>query len=305
MTTKKKTMYEILEVSPTATLPEIKAAHRRLSVKVMSAAEEGNRADIDYQLNVLDVALHTLSVPVLRDEYDAKLAWASGTGNAVVPATASYLPSLDVARANELVAEIESHHKSAVTMLDSNHFPLKEVATTVRISANSLKTILRVTISLMILGFVLKMGQLAIASRQGAVPSAEAAKAEEKLIIQEYYKKYGVRPASRAEAELLEQEHARKENEQRQAEFAAKKKEEDERRYVEESRRMAERVSDNLARDEERARQEELRKQREEEYARRAAEAEENRRIERVRRQMGLENNNSNNDYNNNYNDGD
>lgn len=295
MTTKKKTMYEILEVSPTALLPEIKAAHKRLSLALMSGTLGLSREEIEFKLNVLDVALHTLSVPVSRDAYDAQLAPAIAPGNAIMQSKASIVSLGDDAKVLRLVAAIEDNHKTAAAVMASHQFPMQVVSSTVNIAGRSLKKIIRAVIGLMVLGFVLTMGKMAFSSRLDGRPSADVAKAEEKIIIQEYYEKYGVRPASRAEAELLETENRRRENEQRAAAFAEKKKNEEYRRFVEESQRMGERVSDNLVHDEQRARYEEMQAmQRERELAEEkrfqeeAAQEDERIRVENARRKLGL-----------------
>jgi len=289
---KKKTMYEILEVSPTASHADIKAAHKRLSIELMSGTLGLSREECNFRLNVLDVALHTLSVPVSRDAYDAQLASTNATGKVAFPIKSNVVSLGDEAKALRIVAAIEDNYKIAAANIDSFQFPIKEVFSTVSVSARSLKRLLRVIIGLLVLGFVLKMGQMAFASRQAGRPSSEVARAEEKLIIQEYYKKYGVRPASRAEAEFLEQENRRKENEQREAAFEEKKKEEEYSRFVEESRRIGDRVHANLVRDEERERYEEMQRQRDlaEEKRQReeAAQEEERMRIENERRKLGL-----------------
>lgn len=106
MTTNKKTMYEILQVSSTASLAEIKAAHKRLSLEVMSASPALSREDCNFRLNLLDVALHTLSVPVLRDAYDAQLASTKASANVALPGKSSLVPAGDQATALRIAAAI-------------------------------------------------------------------------------------------------------------------------------------------------------------------------------------------------------
>lgn len=289
MTTKKKTMYEILEVSPTASLAEIKAAHKRLSLKLMSGTLGLGREECDFKLNVLDVALNTLSTPVTRDAYDAQLASANAPGNVALPIKSSAASLGDETKALKIVAAIEDSYKIAAANIDSLQFPIKEVSSTIGVSARSLKKLLRIIFGLMVLGLVLKIGQTALASRQGEFPPREVAKAEEKLIIQEYYKKYGVRPSSRAEAELLEQENRRKENEQRAAAFAEKKNEEEYSRFVENSQDEGDRIRENLVREAERERYEEMQRQNELRRQEEAAQEEERMRIANERRKLGLE----------------
>ena len=292
MTAKKKTMYEILDVSPTASYADIKASHKRLSLELISGKLGLSREDCNFKLNLLDVALHTLSTPIFRDAYDAQLAPVAAPGNLALPTKFNIVSIGEETKALRVVAAIEDNYKIAAARMNSNQFPLKEISSTVSASVSSLKKLLRIFIGLTVLGFVLKAGQMAISARQAGRPSIEVVKAEEKIIIQEYYKKYGVRPASRAEVEFFERENRRKENEQHEAVFAEERKEEEYHRFVEESRRQGDRVHDNLVRAEERERYEEMRKQRDlAEKKRRQeeiAKEQEDMRIENERRKLGL-----------------
>ena len=286
-------MYEILEVSPTASFPEIKTAHKRLSLALMSGMPGLSREDVNFKLNLLDVALHTLSVPVLRDAYDAKLASTTTPGNPLLPVKANAMTLVDTAKANQIVAAIEDSQKLAAAMMQINQFPVKEVSSTVRMSVSSLKTILRIVIGLIVLGFFIRMGQTAVAFRHAGQPTSDELKAEDKLVILEYYKKHGVRPASRAEAELLEKEFRRKESEQSMAKAEEQRKEREYRRFVEESRREGEYVHEDLVRDEEMAQRERAQRQRNEaerqRYQEEAAKRAEDTRIANERRKLGLE----------------
>lgn len=290
MSNKKKSMYGVLQVSPTASYSEIKAAHKRLSLALMSNSSGLSREDINFQLNVLDVALHTLSVPALRDAYDAELVSPTAIATVVAPITANSFALGDEAKSLRVAAAIEDSQKMAAVAMAANQFPVKVITSTATISARSLKHILRAVIGMLVLGFVLKMGQMGMSHAGGS--SDDIAKAEEKLIIQEYYEKYGVRPASRAEAELLEQENRRKENAQREAEFAEKRKEDEYRRFVEESRSMGERVTADRIYAEQREQYAAMEKQREQEEEKRmqeaAAQEAERMRIENERRRFGM-----------------
>jgi len=270
VSTDKKNMYEILRVAPTATQAEIKAAHRRLSLEVMSGKQGLSREDVEFQLKLLDMALRTLADPTSRDVYDAKLALpvTSVPYNISLPIrTAADSRAVDET-AGKLAAAVVDEYRTTVAAIEGHKIELEAVSSTVRASASALRAILRIVAGLLILGFVLKMGQMALAARKPTTPSIHIARAEEMLIIQQFHKKYGVRPASRAEAELLEREYRRKENEERQAQFEKDKMESEQRDFDEESRRMGERVHENLAHAEERARymeqlrQQDLRRQR-------------------------------------------
>lgn len=290
MSANKKTLYEILEVSPTASYFDIKAAHKRLSLKLMSLGL--SREDCDFKLNLLDVALHTLSVPLSREAYDAQLASTAAPGNAFLPVKANAMSLVGASNASQVAAALENSQKLATAMMQAHQFPVKEVSSTAGMAARSLKTILRVVIGLLVLGFFIRMGQTAVAFRHAGQPTRDELKAEEKLIIQEYYKKHGVRPASRAEAELLEQENRLRENEQRAAKDEERRKENEYHRFVEESRREGEYVHEDLVRNEEIARREQAQRQRQEAERKRrqeeAAQRAEDMRIANERRKLGL-----------------
>lgn len=287
MNNKKQSMYEILGVSQTATLEEIKVAHRRQSVRIMSETTDLNREDGEFKLKVLDVALHTLSATALRDAYDAELVAPEAAGNVRVPIKANVVALADTTKALQLLDEIEMTHK-AVSAGGNFKAPVQVISSTISTSARSLKTILRGLIGFLVLGSVLSVGKIAFTSRQGTPPSKEVAQAEEKLIILEYYKKYGERPASRAEAEFLEKENKRKENEQRSAEFAEKKSEEEYRRFVDESRRMGENIHQSLARDKAIEEERQRRLEAEKRFQEEAAKEEERIRIENERHRYGI-----------------
>jgi len=240
-------MYEILEVPPTASLAEIKAAHKRMALKIMSGASGLSREDCEFNLQLLDVALHTLVVPALRDAYDAELAVTPA--NMPVP----YKPNIvsiegGESTALQMVAGLEDSRRMAAASLEGYQPQLKVVSSVVNSSVKSLKTLMRILISLAILGSVLQMAQCGLAARQaGRIPPEEKL-AEDKVIIQEYYQIHGVRPASRAEAERLMQEHQREKNVQREAGFKEEQKARENQYLAEAARREGENIHDNLVR---------------------------------------------------------
>lgn len=69
-----KALYEILEVAPTATLEEIKAAYRRLAMKWHPDRNPGNLAEAERRFKEIGYAYKTLSDPEERAEYDAAQA---------------------------------------------------------------------------------------------------------------------------------------------------------------------------------------------------------------------------------------
>ena len=84
MTNKKKTLYEILEVSPNATSEEIQSSHLSLSQKLQSRITGLNSEDIDFKLKEINVAFQTLSVQMSRDAYDAQLSTLNSPANIAV-----------------------------------------------------------------------------------------------------------------------------------------------------------------------------------------------------------------------------
>lgn len=291
MATNKKTLYEILEVSPSATLDEIKAAHKLLSRKLMLSEIGLNREDVDFQLQVLDVALFTLSTHTSRDEYDAQIA------PPMKPEPVKKLPLKADVTALTIATALEKSNQLSAEMMANQVSPLQVASTTVNSSIKSLKHIFRFIIGFVVLLVVIKWSISSATHRPPPQPSVEMTSEEEKLYLQEYYQKYGVRPASRAEAELLDVERRRKENAERAAKLEKEKEVEAEQNFVEESRRMAAEVSANLQREEQRARYEAAEKaQRLAEEKRQQEEAERNRveaekeRLAEERRKLGLSN---------------
>jgi curved DNA-binding protein CbpA len=259
---KKKNMYEILGVSPTASPAEMKSAHRRLSLEIMSGKHGLSREDSDYRLQLLDVALNTLSDPSSRDAYDRQLA-------AVVPPAADFSarPAAaspnDEGRALQLAAVVEDIYKTNISKIDDQRSTLGVVSQSLSASGRSLKLILRIVGLLLLLGMVLRTGGCVMAARKAEPPRALVAKAEDKLIVQAYYKKHGVRVANRAEVEALEAEARRADNERREAAFKQRKIEDDNERFIEESRQSSLRMEREQERADAEARYEAMRRQRE------------------------------------------
>lgn len=291
VTTNKQTLYEILEVAKTASHSEIKAAHRRLSLVLMSGASGLSREDVSFKLNVLDVALHTLSTPMLRNEYDAQIAPALSPVHAVVPSNFAIVSYGDTAQANRVAAALEESHKLATSVGASPLFPIKEVSATAEISLRSLKKIFRIGIWLTVLVSVLQIGRCTFA-RLDMVSSEEVARAVDLLEIQEHYQKYGVRAANRVELQLLKEDQRRIERVQREAEFMESNKRERELKFAEQSRQFGASIHEDLAQVEQQAAYEEEERKRalEEEKRQKEYEAAEAERIyiENERQKLGL-----------------
>jgi hypothetical protein len=239
-----QTMYEILEVAPNASLAELKAAHKRAARSIMSGALDLSYEDRQFKLNILDVALHTLSTPASRDAYDATLA--SSTAVSVIPNSSS--PENE-ARALQIITAFRENRKIEEADTGVDQPTIKVISHAVSTSAKALKLILRITIGLFILALLLGLLNFKSLSHQGSLHNKATERAEEKFLILEYYKKYGVRPASRAEVEFLERENGRKLNEQSVKEFEERRRQEEYRRFVSESERLADQVHANLERD--------------------------------------------------------
>ncbi|HSM98596.1 MAG TPA: hypothetical protein VLS47_06230 [Gallionella sp.] len=273
MTDKKQTMYEMLGISQTATLPEIKAAHHRLTRALVSSGSGLAQEEVNHKLQVLDLALNTLSVQWSRDAYDAQLAALNPSANIASPAlNVMKVPQGAVFNPLQVAVAIEDTRRLAVSSKAGHPVPLAVMSATVSSSVSALRAIFRVFGGLLVLGIVI-FTSMRIAESRGEAPYPEMrAMAEEKVIIQDYYHKYGVRPASRAEAEALELENRRQANAQHIAELQRKKQEEDYARFVEQSRRDGEQITNDLQRAEESARYEEERKRREAAWAQQRAE---------------------------------
>ncbi|MCX7141694.1 MAG: hypothetical protein NT123_11525 [Proteobacteria bacterium] len=261
----KKTLYEILEVPPGAALPEIKAAHRSLSRKLLLGKPGLSREDIDFNLKLIDLALSTLSDQASRDAYDAKLAASNAPSYALVPREAD-------ATSLQIAAAIEQNQKFTAAIDGGHDSPLKVMSAAATSSVSALKKIVRVIAALMILGVIIKVSTAILAGGQPGRSADGVSKADEKVRMQEYYQTHGVRPASRIEADLLEVENRRKENEQREAAREKKQEEDRYRQFVEDSRRVGREASENVRQAEEQARYEEERRKQQLERERRERE---------------------------------
>lgn len=286
MTTNKKTLYEVLEVSPNASDSEIEAAYQRLSQNLLSKKTGLNHEDIDFKLKVINVAFHTLSVPRIRDAYDARLAALNMPAIVAAPSNVDAMSikadavSLK-ADAMALKADAVMLKADAMSLMltdaplkieDGNKSHLSVFIAFITSLASPFKKILLFIGSLIATAMVLQVLFMLFVNRQVV---DEASKAEEKLMIQEYYQEHGVRPGSKIEADLLETENRRKENEEREAEQEKKRQDYEYQRFVEESRQIGAQAADHLRREEETARyEEEQRKQQFEQEMREKRESE-------------------------------
>lgn len=292
---KKKTFYEILDVPPHAGTPEILAAYRTKLQQLEAAQGRLSHEDYDFRLKLINLAVETLADRLSREAYDATLATPpTGTTRLSPPAGAVMLhPNADTlsrrADAMALRADAMALRADALSLRTDVTLPDPEETAPpsllARVLAGLKSPLKRVLIAL---GAVAALGMVAQsffvfqAVRKTEQTASVAARAEEQAIIQEHYQTYGVRPASAAEARMLQEQYRRQEIEQRNEERARQREEEEYRRFREESRRVGEQVAADLERAEEAARREEARNRERQEYEQRRQEEAEN---ERIRRQ--------------------
>lgn len=252
---KEKTLYDILGLARDASSTEIRSAYealrKRCEDNVAGLGEEERRI----RLIALQQTFETLSDPTAKAIYDAKLK-----GPAMPEAWAG-------------IADVSASVGDAAVK------PRKETNWT----AIGVWTLLGIAG----IWLIAQVSYVFLVSRYiTASPPPAVAEARDKAVIQDYYQETGVRAASAAEVEMLRLADRQAERERRQEELAEREKEQAERdyeRFVAESKRVGEQVSNDLHRAEMERKHAEERKQREAEAAeRRAAEAEEAR-IERER----------------------
>jgi hypothetical protein len=300
----KKSFYELLAVEPNAPLAEIQTAHQRETQKIRAENAGLNAEDMELKLKLLNMAFQTPSNPASRKAYDAQLN---------PPAELTLVPISKEADVMTLKAEAISLRadaaslKAEAALLKADALS-RQFATTpqdiVRSAGKGAKSALKSVLT--ILGGVLAAGMalqvifyLMVGSGVKRL-SDEEEKAQERVMIQQYYQEHGVRPANRAEVELLKAENrrteiARREAEraEREAERGKKEKESEYRQFVEESRREGREVSESLRRAEEHAarvaREEAEQQKRAAQMEQQQKEENDRRRIAAERRKLGLE----------------
>lgn len=233
------TYYDLLGLAPEADLEKISAAYLRLSREIAASGGEG----LDARLQQLKLAFDVLSDPVRRAAYDDGLNGQS---------------SLSFRSEAPLPVE--------VTLGGSKRNPVR--------------VLLTIIATLMIVGLVIQVGVMfSTYKRVNSVgtPDASAAAAE-KAYLQDFYQTYGIRAASREEADLLLADMRSKEAAERDKGAEERQRAEQERaqrRFEEESRRLGAQVTaDNLRAEEEAryAREQEERRKEAQEAAQKEAE---------------------------------
>lgn len=295
MTKKKKTMYEMLEVSPTASDSEIQAAYQLMSKNLQSARNDKNGEDIDLQLKVIGVAFNTLSVKRTRDAYDARLGGNALNNEAtslgmvpIVPKEASSLKTeamLLKSEAMSLKAEAVSLKADAIALKVDSAYRSSAESVLDKVSRwlSPVKKAFAIVATLIGIGIVVQLMFMIFVNRQAATVVAADSKANEKVMLEDYYQRTGVRVATKEEMDSLEADNRREEQRQRllqEQERVKQKQDYQYQQFVQESRREGDMVSQNLRIAEENARREEERKTQQAEEAKRMKEEQEAQQIE-------------------------
>jgi len=228
------TYYDLLEVNPIADLAEISTAYLRLSRELTAGNSPLAAPEAEFRLKLIKHAYEVLSNPSRRSDYDDGLALRGAA-----PAGADRPLQIEVA------------------MESSKWSPIRRLLTIIA--------------SLMIAGMAIQVVTMFMAyKRTSAIVSSDpASSASEKVYLQDFFQAYGIRAASKAEAETLLAEIKRKERAEREAnqkQRIQEQQEREQRRFEEESRRLGAEVSANLRRaeqEEQRAREDEIRRKEE------------------------------------------
>lgn len=279
---RKKSLYEILQVAPDAPYADVRASYQRLLLALQAQVATLEPESYKLQQRLLQVAWSTLSNPQSRDAYDASQAVrqepvAASPALALVPmqppAEAVHLRAdamLLRAEAMALRADALGLRADAATPSLASRTPFTPAADSSALSGlgPSLRRILAALGAATALLAAFKLVFWLWTPHPLEVSGTARQQAEDKVFLQDYYQTYGVRPANRAEAAALDAARLDKQNAQKAAlaaQNAQRKAIDSEKKFEEESRRRAEQVSTELHYTEEKARmaaQEEERRQR-------------------------------------------
>lgn len=284
--TNKKSLYQILEVANDATYAEIRASHQRLLQSLDSQQSSLSREDYNNQMRLLRVAFSTLSTPMSRDSYDAHLSIRKESAkpqSAALVTTAPADQGAAAVRAEALLMRADAMNLRAEAMglkadlLSGQPLPSAGQSAHPMVGQllTSSRTVLLTLGTLVAIGMVFKVAFMVTRGVQSDQEVNVRSLSEDKVFLQDYYQTWGVRPASRAEAELLDAERRKNEDakrEQRQLDDAKRNAAQAEHRFEVESRRRGEQVSAELQYAEDKARQAALQEDRQKEYMRAEAE---------------------------------
>jgi curved DNA-binding protein CbpA len=294
----KKTLYEVLNVSPNASTEQIQAAYKNVVQRLESGFSGLSAADAVSQIKVVNIAFQVLRDQMSRGVYDAKLN--QQTALALVPRSADTEALTLKMDATVLKADAAALLAQAA-MANANALALNYGVTPQGLGGQARSSFFKTfRFGFTVLGAIVAISMVVMVVSGGrgsnlALEIKAHEKAQEKVMLQEYYQQHGVRPSSKAEMDLLEIKRRKEEAETRTADRMADKKTRDAERFKEENERLGRQVSENLQRAEEYARQlereEDYKKQRELEKIQyektQRAEAEQNR-LREERRKLGL-----------------
>ncbi len=280
-----RTLYELLGVRREATATEIRTGYR-LELEALEALRVTlPKQDFDDRVQLLRVAYTTLNDPISRAGYDADLdaaakaaAAAYGSGALATiggPSSGTRADALGLRadalalRADALMARADIGAASARPDGLFSDWPPGMA----RLLGYALLVALLIGVSMGVSRCSTKSARAQIEARE-----AQERRASEQAALQDYYQTHGVRPANRAEMEMMEAERRRRENQERQSSVDNQRAEEQQRRIDEENRRRG----DETTREVQRAM---------------AEQAEEQQRLKFEAEQLALEISMTNNDY--------
>lgn len=262
MQIKNKTFYETLAIPPQATQQEIRQSYDNL-ITALQSQKKLFQPDAYYlKLKEINLAFDILSVPESRNNYDAEQFLKKtihpnfAISNTIAPNTIALNPDTE---AIALKAEVLSLRAEAISLrvdalsIKSNIEIYNHLESHQKSENKNLFDLipwlkkLFMFLGLSVMGWMVIQLLFLLAPNRRAELNAElAAKNEDQIIIQDYYKTHGIKAKSRAEVESLQAQERLQENEIRKAERDKKKTEDDYRRFEEEARKKADQVSANL-----------------------------------------------------------
>lgn len=245
---KQETYYDLLGVSPDADLAEISQAYLRISKQLAAGQSSLEAPQAALRKELVDRAYETLSSPTRRNDYDAGLLQ-----NQLMP------------NAGERPLYIE-------VGLEPN-------------KASPIRRLLTVIASVMVIGLVIQAVMIFMSYQRAKVIMEEngPSPAAEKVYLQEFYQTYGIRAASRGEAELLLADMKKKEQQTRdeaQNKQLLENEARKQKQFEEESRRIGAEVSANIQQAEQEAARQKEAELRQKEERERAEKAEERARLD-------------------------
>lgn len=286
--TVKKTFYQILDIRAGATSDDIQAAYEQQMLKLRAQAAGISFEEFEYRRKLLDLAHTTLSDPEAHRDYDDRLM----SRTPAVPPTPAAGDTL--ARRAEALAiradamALRADAMSLTTDASLVRFESQPPSFGSRLAMgmkSSLRTVAIIMGTLAATAFLFQTAAVFFTVRKAGETTSAAAKAEEQMVIEEYYRQHGIRPASAAEARMLERENQRREREAREAERDTQRQESEARRKEEEDRRYAAQISSDLRHAEADVAREEAMEKRKQELEERRREEEEKRRIRQQERE--------------------